>query len=260
LKIANAPLTLGASAFLVLGNTASAPAEKPGAVGYVNLSALNGGLVLPFSNGEYSLALHDQYGRPVDAVRSTGHDDTVAHNHPRSLTPWSAFQGGARRLPTGAVSIGRNGSSSDTDTVSDWYGYLTRTMGTSNTTGGGLTAIPNGERGLDVRLNATGLGQGMTVILNAGHDRAGYSWTFGFDVGHYEGQGPLLGLGPNALTNYLITSVTPPFFGTLDNWGSARFDFPPGSAPAGIQADTIFFLFNPQGALILYTPILEFDT
>lgn len=260
LRLSAGSFPMPAGGYLVLGSGPAAPPEMPGSAVYVDLAAINGGLVLPLTTGEYSLALHDQYGRPVDVVRATGHDDTVAHNHPRSLARWTAFQGAAQREVAGTASIGRNATSTDTDTSSDWYRYDTRTMGTPNTAGAGLTAFPSGERGLDVRLNATGLGQGMTAILNAGMARAGYSWTLAFDVGHYEGQGPIFGLGPNAINNLILASTTPPFFGTLDNWGSARFDFPAGSVPTGIMIDTIFLLLNPQGILIHYTPILEYDS
>jgi len=132
-------------------------------------------------------------------------------------------------------------------------------MGSAN--GGLITWIPDPTTQLDVRLNDTGQGGGMTLILNGGPSRAGQKWTFAVSAGHLSGQGPLLGLGSDALQNYQLLSVTPPWFGTLDATGSARLDIPTGLFPPGLQTDNIFFLQDPStNQLLIYTHILEWDT
>ena len=78
--------------------------------------------------------------------------------------------------------------------------------------------------------------------------------------GHLEGQGPIFGLGPDAVTNWQILSTTPPYFGFLDELGTARLDAPVGTLPASFALDAIVLLQDPNtGAFTLMTDILELD-
>ena len=253
------PTILPLNSFLVIGDGAMAPAELPAGVPYINLGApLLAAGNLPFGNDELSCALYDQYGRLVDLVRTTGHDDTVVHNHPRSPSAWNAFTGAARRVGSGLPTIlGRNPGSYDTNTGADFRTASTRTMGSGNFPGP-VTWFPGASSGLDVRLHS-GLGGGFTLILNGGAERSGNLWNVFFDLGHLEGQGPLLGLGPNALNNGIWASTTPPFFGLLDAQGSARLDVPSGTIAPGLALDFIFILVDGFQISVI-TPILEYDS
>jgi hypothetical protein len=251
------PYPVAAGGFFVIGDFTTPPPELPGSALYRGLNTVSGGNI-PWGTSEMDCALYDRYGRLVDLVRTTGHDDNVAHNHPRAPSVWSDFTGAASKHAAGAGVIGRNGLSSDTNTGNDWYPYTTRTMGFAN--GTGITGLPNGETQLDVRLNATGVGGGLTMIMNVGPEHAGSLWTFAFTHGHLEGTGPILGLGPDALVNYVILSMTPPFFGVLDSKGAARLDVPSGTLPPGVATDNIFLIQNNTGAITRITAILEWDT
>lgn len=202
-----------AGSFVVLGNTAAPPTELPVGGLYRNLAA-SGGTLLTLGTSEFSVALYDRYGRVVDLVRTTGHDDTVVHNHPRAPSSWDDFMGAAQQHAQGDAVIGRNGTASDTNTASDWTDYTTRTMGASNQPG--FTYAPSSEPQMNVRANAGSQGGSLTLIINAGEDLAGSIWTFTFSYGHLQGTGTLFGIGPEALNSYLILSTTPPWFGTLD--------------------------------------------
>ncbi len=212
-----------------------------------------------WSTDEYTLALVDHLGRPVDVLRVTGHDDDVVHNHPRIPSSVRAFTGGANRGAVASGVIGRNLTSSDTNTESDWRPMTTRTLGAPNGTGP-LTWVPDATPGMDVRVNATGLGGGLAIIVNAGGERAGFLWSFLWDVGHFDGQGPVFGLGPNAIANWSWSIANPPFSGPLDSRGAARVDVASGTLPPGIDVDAIFVLTDAVGNLVTYTPIIEFDT
>lgn len=249
------PELIPAGGFFVVGNSV-APAELPSLVPYANLNALGSPLFI-LDEQEYSCAVYDHYGRLVDLVRMTGHDDGVVHNHPRAPSHWQAFTGAAQRAPVGEGSQGRNLSSTDTNTGSDWRPMTVRTMGSGNGTGP-FTWTPDPTPILDVRLNATGLGGGLAIILNAGSAHSGEGWTLAFDLGHYQGQGPVMGLGPNALNNLIWASMNPPFVGSLDARGSARLDVPPGSVTTGLALDAIFLLFTGT-QITSRTAILELD-
>jgi hypothetical protein len=219
---------------------------------YVDLSAVGGGGNLPLALEEASLALYDGYGRLADLVRSTGHDDVVVHNHPRAPGSWSAFTGAAIR---GSASYGRNAQSRDRDTGEDFRALFGRSMGRSNGLGARTGQLP----APDVRLHDTALHGGLTLIINAGAEHAGEAWSFTFTVGHLGGQGPIFGLGPTAIQNWLVLGATPPWFGTLDSRGSARLDVSPGSIPPGLAADTIFLTQSATGIVTSWTFVLEFD-
>ena len=64
----------------------------------------------------------------------------------------------------------------------------------------------------------------------------------------------------DALANWLLLLVTPPFSGALDARGSARVDWPSGTPGPGFQADCIFVLQQPSGLFAAHTAILEYDT
>jgi hypothetical protein len=243
---------IGDGKYLVLGDTSTAPAEKPSNVSYINV----GGAGFPWTNQEFDVALYDHYGRLVDYVRASGHDDTVVHNHPRAPSAWRDFQGVAQRTPTGAQALGRNRFSYDTNRGQDWRAYATRTMGTANTVNG--TFYLSTGTDLDVVLDGNG-GGGLTVIINAGSEYAGARWSFLLSFGHLQGTGPIFGLGPEAYSNWLMLNSTPPWFGFLDSRGTARLDIPGGTVPPGLATDDIFILQDAQGSLALWTGVLEFD-
>ncbi len=239
--------------YVVIGNAAASPSELPSSTGYVNLSLL-GTSFLPFSSEELECALYDAYGRLVDLVRTTGHDDNVRINHPRAPSAWDAFTGAAGRSAMGAACIGRFGS--DSDTGADWYPTIERSMGSANSNWA-ISGSIGTAHGLDVRLHDGGT-DGVTMIINAGSSRAGYRWSFLFSAGHLQGQGPFFGLGASAIANYTALSTTPPWFGFLDSEGSARLDIP--IIGPGFKSDDIFILQSPGGDVAAVSEIIEFDT
>ncbi len=247
---------IGNRAYIVLGDTSTPPGEKPANVTYINVAA-NGGPGIPWTTEEYDCALYDSFGRLMDCMRTTGHNDLVAHNHPRFPSSWYSFQGAAPRAGTGDGAIGRNAQSSDTNLGANFGPKATRTMGLANSD---VPGAINYDAGMDVRLNGTGLGGGLTLIINAGIDHAGERWSFTFSGGHLQGTGPIVGLGPDALDNYAILNTTPPWFGFLDERGMARLDVPPLSVPVGIDTDDIFILQDASMAVTAVSFILEFDT
>ena len=250
------PLILLGSAFVVVGDSSTPPPELPGGIPYVGLSVI--GSNIPWTTNEYDCALYDSHGRLVDLMRTTGHDDPVLHNHPRAPSRRSDFTGAAGRSGSGDGAIGRNPTSTDQDVGADFVPQPFRTMGSANSSGGG--SFPNGATQLDVRINATGIGGGLAMILNAGPEHAGENWSFAFTLGHLSGTGPILGLGPEAIQNWIVASQTPPWFGILDARGAARVDLPSGSIPLGsLQVDLIFVVFKPDGNLSFVTNVLEMD-
>jgi hypothetical protein len=244
--------------YMVIGE-GPAPAELPGGAPYVDITTLPGFQGLPFTTAEFDCALYDGYGRLVDLVRTTGHDDQVVHNHPRAPSSWSDFGGAAGRNDnSGDRAIGRDLVGTDTNTGADFEPLYIRTMGSQN-----LPPASGGPAGhgdlLDVRLNATGPGGGLTLIINAGPAYAGYDWSFFLGIGHLNGQGPFLGLGPEAIGYWLLLRNLPPWSGLLDARGSARLDIAPSTIP-GLALDTVFILQDAAGLLALRTKVLELDT
>ncbi len=252
------PRTMAANSYVVLGETTSPPAEMATTSNYVNVVPL--GYNLPFVGEEFSCALYDSYGRCVDVLRTTGATHVIPHNAPRAPSAWTEFTGAAFRSTISSGAIGRTPTGFDSNTGKDFRTQPTRSMGSAN-----LATFPTGgDVDLDARLHETGVPGGMTIILNAGSDHAGEKWTYAFSLGHQLGTGPVLGLGADAVNNWLFTISTPGLYGVLDSMGSARLDFPPGTLPPGIQTDGIFFLQPNTGNLfepfITQTRILEFDT
>jgi hypothetical protein len=248
--------------YVVLGDGATAPSELPGGVPYINIATLGGNI--PFTGSELSCALYDAYGRCIDTVRSTAATHLVAHNHPRAPAHPTDFTGGALRTTLGEAAFGRNSSGTDTNTGADFRALAIRTMGSSNNAFPQPNWTPSNDVQMNVRLNATALGGGIAAIIYAGQDHAGEKWTFGFSYGHINGSGPIIGLGPEAVDNWLITSVTLPFYGFLDSRGAARLDIAPGTLPPGIDTDDVFLLQVNDGTqfapLTANTFVLEFDT
>ena len=160
--------------FMVLGEDAAGPAELPANVDYVNVAAL--GLNIPFHNAELSCALYDHYGRLVDLVRATGHDDTCVHNDPRAPAAWDAFHGAAARSTSGAQAFGRDYYSSDSNSGADWRAVTTRSMGSPNSASSMTGSAGLGDA-LDVRFHDAG-GQGKTLIINAGANAQGLRWSY----------------------------------------------------------------------------------
>lgn len=255
------PRTIGTNGYVVIGDGATAPAEMPFFIPYVNLSGIGGGNI-PFTTLEGALALYDSYGRQIDEVRMLATTGPVVHNHPRLPGPTLSFAGGAPRTTFGDVSLGRVSYLSDTDTGGDFRAISGRSMGLANPPGNFVgsagTGLPTAR--LDARVHETAAGEGLTLILNGGPDRAFDTWNLTVSGGHLNGTGPVLGLGVDAIANFIQLSATPPWFGTLDANGSARLDVPAGSLPVGIDFDVLFLIFNPQGGLVLYSPVIEYDT
>ncbi len=246
---------LATGGFVVVGDTSTPPSGMPGNVPYL----YQGGNI-PFIAEEFSCALYDSYGRCVDLVRSEGASHPIVHNHPRAPAHWSEFTGVASRSNILAAAVARNQSSTDTNTGGDFVGSSFSTFGLANP----LTHTPTGTTGLDVRLNATPYGTGITAIINAGPEHAGEKWSFTFSYGHILGAGPILGLNSEAVNHWLTISMTPPFTGVLDQFGCARLDFPTASLPPGVDTDDLFLTQandgNPLSPIVLLSPILEFDT
>ncbi len=256
----NDDLNLGANAFTVIGDVQSQPAELPPGVTYVHATVGGQGLPFPVNAEEFEIALYDDHGRVVDLARGTGNDDVRVHNHKRAPSAAFDFAGAVpRSLDSGSGGTGRDAASTDTNAGSDWRPIYTRTMGSANlpSTWGGPPGL--GDK-LDVRLNATGLGGGFTCIINAGPQAAGKRWSFFFNAGHLDGQGPFFGLGSEALPNWLMLGNTPPWFGFLDSRGSARLDLPPATFPSGLQTDGMFILQDAAGGLVRRTTVIEWDT
>lgn len=251
-----ASFVLASGGYLVIGDTATVPAEKPAGVPYVVV-----GVNLPTHWEECSLALYDNLGRLLDLVRVTGDDDEVVHNHPRAPAAWNAFTGAApRQGGIGGGSFGRERVGStfvDTDRGSDWRALFLRSMGSYNAMWVGAPGLGDV---LDVRIHETSAGEGLTIILNGGSAAAGFLYSYFFSLGHASGTGPFYGLGQDAITNWLIVLATPPFSGVLDGRGSARVDLPSGALPPGVDVDCIFILQSAAGALQRRTAILEYDT
>lgn len=248
-----ASTSINNNAFFVIGE-GTAPAEMPAGVSYVDII---GSANIPWTGSELDCALYDVYGRLVDLVRCTRIDSELVHNHPRSPSGWDDFVGAGRRISTSDNSIGRTSASTDTNRGSDWLPLYTRSMGTGNSSTTYAGPLGHGDI-LDVRLNE-GAGDGLSLIINAGPAAAGQRWSFFYSGGHLFGNGPLLGLGPDALQNYFGVVNTAPWFGFLDAEGSARLDFPPSSIPAGIDTDDLFILQN-GGLLTARTLVIPFDT
>ncbi len=253
------PIVIPAFGFLVIGDGAAPPPEKPLAVPYVNLALAAGG-DLPFEREEYDCALYDNNARLVDIVRTSGFDAAlppceqlpevpgVAHNNPRAPSHWQDFTGIAGRTcqTNGDGAIARRlatvGMPVDTNTGADWRGVFGRTMGAVNANfadGAGL-----GDR-LDARINATWTGSGLTIILNAGPPNAANVESFFVSTTPSNGIGPFFGLGMDALFNWLSTvEPSATLTQSLDPQGSARVDLCLGCVPPGLALDLVFFLRN----------------
>lgn len=245
---------IAAGGYVVLGDSAVAPTEIPGGVPYIDIGSI------PWDGSELDCALYDNLGRLVDLVRAPRTTGTLVHNFPRAPSYWSDFVGAAaRNLNGGDDAIGRSGTSGDANDGGDWFPIYDRTMGSVNITSS--QAGPAGHDDVfDVRVNETSLGQGFQAIMNAGSATAGYTYNFLVSIGHGLGVGPFFGLGADALVNLPLFYNIPPFSGLLDAQGSARIDFDPGSLPVGLDADLVFVLQQPGGAIVALTYVLAFDT
>lgn len=245
---------LAPGAYAVIGESQALPPEMP--LGTLFVQA---GINIPFTTPCYEIGLYDALGRVLDVMRTTGHDDVQVHNHPRVPSAWDDFTGAAGRtdgLGQGDASVARLSPGVDSNRGSDWRGSYTRTMGLPN---GNFSALPGLGDVYDVRLNE-GVGDGLEVVLNAGGSAAGMTYSFAFSVGHANGIGPFLGLGFDALFNFLNFYGVPPWTGTLDALGGARFGLPSGSLPPGVDLDCVFLLQDPSGLLVARTYVLSFDT
>ncbi|MAG58105.1 MAG: hypothetical protein CMJ83_17605 [Planctomycetes bacterium] len=247
--------------FFVVGD-GPPPGEMPLSTPYFNVATGSGGpfgsVQLGFDVPEFEIALYDHRGRLVDLVRVQRLDSQLVHNHPRAPSAWNDFGGAANRLAGTDAVCGRDAPSTDTDTGGDWRPIQRRTMGSVNsaTTWAGP---PGHDHAFDVRLSE-GPGDGLVLIVNAGPSYFGYRWSFLFSVAATQGTGPVFGLGPDALINYLIANTVPPWFGFLDQYGSARLDIAPWTLPQGVHTENIFLLQAPTGAIEFMTKVIPYDT
>lgn len=253
-----ASTVLGPGAFVVIGDSTAVPAELPAGGAYVNVgAAVLGSQNIPWITDEYDCALYDVHGRLVDLMRTTLETGIVVHNHPRAPAGPLDFTGAAGRAGGGgADAIGRSATGADTGTGADFRPVFVRTLGSANT---GFAAGPGLGSVLDVRIHE-GRGDGLTILWNAGPAAAGGRYSFFTSAGHLNGLGPFLGLGPEALQNWLLILGVPPFSGFLDAQGSARLDLPPVSLPPGADADCLFIVESPPGQLVAHTLVCEFDS
>lgn len=244
---------LQGGSYLILGDGATPPAEMPAGTTYIDVSAN-----LPFSSArEFSVVLYDHLGRVVDAMRTTLPDRNLVYNHPRMPTHWNDFTGSAMRTLSGDGCVGRDSASTDLGNGADWRPVSVRTMGSANS--GFVAGLSSNGDVLDVRGNEGGFpGDGATVIINGGASAAGWSYGQMWSGGHLFGGGPFIGLGADAPQNWLNLLGAPPFFGSLDADGSARYDFMPSSVPPGFQLDVLFYVTN--GTSVRISSIVEFDT
>ncbi|MAG58104.1 MAG: hypothetical protein CMJ83_17600 [Planctomycetes bacterium] len=244
---------LTSGAYVVVGDGASPPPEKPATVPYVVLPPAG---LLGLSSDELTIGLYDRLGRLVDLLRTIQEATTVVHNHPRAPSWPEDFHGAVPRLLAGDRAFGRTSATMDTNTGGDWRAVNARSMGMPN---GGFVGAPGHADAYDVRLNEAS-GNGITAILNAGVVSANHRYSLLFSLGHLDGQGPFFGLGGEAFLNWIVILSIPPLSGSLDELGSARFDFSPGTAPSGFEMDCMFLVQLPNGLLTKRTVILEFDS
>ncbi|MCA8948640.1 MAG: lamin tail domain-containing protein [Planctomycetes bacterium] len=241
--------SLNAGDYMVIGSTAQPPAELPASVDYVRVNGL------ALGSAEFTLGLYDARGRLVDLVRATRPTTELVHNDPRLPGHPDAFRQAAI---SGSIvqSLGRSRDNADHDVGDDWHPMPLRTMGTQNP----LIWSPDPEPGLDVRVNRRP-GISAAMILDADPDRAGNAWSFLVSLGHANGQGPVLGLGPDAIPNWLFFSTVAPFYGVLDSHGAARVDLPMSFVPPGLPLDFRFLLIDPTtGAFVTLAPIVTYDS
>jgi hypothetical protein len=133
-------------------------------------------------------------------------------------------------------------------------------MGSHNTGTNVFAGLPGLGDQLDVRVGGTSPPGGVATIVNAGAAMAGKHFNLFSSYGaHHGGQGPILGLGFDALTNWVNLQGLAPWHATLDARGSYRFDLPPGTL-GSFDADHIAFITDPvSGAILRWTKILEED-
>jgi hypothetical protein len=248
-----------AGGFVVLGE-APVVAELPPQVPYLRIDGnSNFGQNIPFTGGELACALYTARGQLIDMVRATRLDSELVVAAPSLPGPPRAFAGAARRTTTapGSARFGRITGAPDSDTGADWFPLPARTMGLPN-------AQPSGPAGLgdplDVRLNPTGRGRGLALLINGDPSFAGFGHHLAFSVGHAFGWGPILGLGPDAVGNTLAIFGAPPWSGTLNGSAAARIDIDPGTLPPGIDTDNIVFVVDPSGTVVARTVVMPYDS
>jgi hypothetical protein len=249
----------------VIGTSASAPAEMPAPVSaslpnYWNIAA--SGESMSMTGDEQAITLYDNYGRVLDVVRTNwrlSSTNYFVNNNPRSPSHWSEWGGAVNRQNGGEGSYGRDAAATDTNTGADWSNQITRSMGSDNGAAFGASLVTDL---FDVRAN-NGQGGGIAMILNAGSSMAGKKWSILISAQAPDfGRGPLMGLGWDALNNWVALYNDPFLSGTLDADGSGRFDYPSGLVPAGLIFDTMFILQNvgDPGSLLMQTPVLQLNT
>ena len=249
----------------VIGTSVSAPAEMPAPASatlpnYWNIAAA--GETIGLTADEQAITLYDNYGRVLDVVRTNwrlSSTNYFVNNHPRSPAHWAEWGGAVNRQIGGEGSYGRDASATDTNTGGDWSNQIARSMGSDNGAEFGSALITDL---FDVRAN-NGQGGGIAMILNAGSSMAGKKWSILISAQAPDfGRGPLMGLGWDALNNWVALYNDPFLSGVLDADGSGRFDYPSGLVPAGLVFDTMFILQNAgdPGSLLMQTPVLQLNT
>ena len=255
--------------FMVIGDTNLAPAElNPMIAEYVSLISVGGGNI-PWVGTEFGCALYDSHGRLADLVLTYAASGPVGHHSPRLPSAWDDFLGAAPRTTLGDQSIGRQSGAPDTNLGGDWTAEDVRSMGRGNQFSN-FVGLPGSSDPLDVHFliprrdgTIVPITAGMTIIFRAGPARAFDTYTILASLGHQNGTGPILGLGSDAITNWINVLQYAPWTGSLDANGSARIDLDSG-IPSGLSGsvslDAVFLVANPDGTSLIFTPILEFDS
>lgn len=228
---------------LVIGNTAQPPAETPTGVSYRRSNDLTLGAA------EFSIGLYDAAGRLVDLLRATRANSPVEHNDPRLPSHPDDFRTAAL-APDISQSLARNADGLDHDVGHDWRPFPIRSMGSPNL----QPFTPSTTGDVDVRVN-DGPGGAMTIVLDAGADRAGQQWGLRAYLGHSVNQ-----VGTKTL---LLDSFGggSPFVGVLGNRGEGRLDFDATAVPPGLELDIQFVIMDPvENVMTTTTGTLMFDS
>ncbi len=239
----------GTTPYFVLGTSASPPAELPGGISYFQIGDPGLGAA------DFTIGVYDTLGRCRELLRATGRGTELVHNEPRLPGHSSLFLGAARRAPgasdvLGRIGLARNGAS--------FAAFGTRTMGLANGAPAGF--VGHGDP-LDVRLNDGPLHNwGLHFIAQGPTTWQGYTYSIAPSFAHSNGLGPILGLGADALPNFLAFYGVPPITGVFDATGSARFDFDAYTFGFGVDMDIITIVQMPSGALVARSLCLAFDT
>lgn len=229
-----------------------APAGVNPSAPYADLTAL--GYDLPFAGGRATVALYDPQGRLLDMVRVAAPNTDFVVNGRRVPAAATDFRGAVRRAP-GQVVARRDGS--DSDTANDWGVAAASGLGY---VGPQPTLASAFLFDVEARFEEFGAG-GVLLALRGIPAWSGDRYSLMFSFQRTQGTGPFLGLGTDALQNWLAAFQVPPLSGPLDADASAYYFAPPGTLPSGFGLDARvvvddgqFFYLRDLG------PVVAFDT